>query len=51
MNCFLTLADPLIAAALKTMLSMGYTNEDGWLGDLLEVYGGDIDKTLDILHS
>lgn len=47
----LTLADPLVAAALETMLSMGFTNEGGWLGRLLEVKGGDIGKTLDVLHS
>lgn len=42
--------EPRLAWALQHMLGMGYTNEDGWLTDLLRANGGDIHMALEILH-
>lgn len=42
--------DPRIAHALEYMMSMGFTNEGGWLTQLLEAKQGDIASVLEILH-
>jgi sequestosome 1 len=44
------LTEPHIAEAVNRMMSMGFSNDGGWLTQLLENKDGDIDKALDVLQ-
>jgi len=41
--------DPKINVALQAMLNMGFTNDGGWLTNLLMAKQGDIGNTLDVI--
>lgn len=42
--------DPRIQVALQAMMNMGFSNDGGWLTNLLEAKNGDIGKALDVLQ-
>ena len=41
--------DMKIQNAVVTMMKMGFTNENGWLTNLLVSTGGDINKAMDYI--
>jgi len=43
-------SNPRVADAVQQMMAMGFTNEGGWLTQLLEAKDGDIMSVLEILH-
>lgn len=44
-------ADGHIESAVQQMMSMGYSNEGGWLTQLLTAHHGDIGRALDAIHA
>lgn len=44
------LIDPKIEEALKTMKTMGFNDDGGWLTQLLEAKDGNIMLVLDAIH-
>jgi len=48
---FFILVEPNIAESLQKMMLMGYSNDGGWLTDLLTFHKGDIGRALDAIHA
>ena len=42
--------DPKVAEALAQMKVMGFSDEGGWLSNLLKAKSGDIGKVLDVIQ-
>jgi len=50
-TCQCIAADGHIESAVQQMMSMGYSNEGGWLTQLLTAHHGDIGRALDAIHA
>ena len=42
--------DPKVAGALAQMQAMGFSDDGGWLSDLLKAKSGDVGKVLDAIQ-
>ena len=42
--------DPKVAVALAQMQAMGFSDDGGWLSDLLKAKSGDVGKVLDAIQ-
>lgn len=49
-NLFVCYSGPDVTAPLNTMLAMGFSNDNGWLSQLLQTVDGDIPSALDLLQ-
>ena len=42
--------EDIIGVGLQAMFNMGFTNEDGWLTQLMDATKGNIEEALDVLQ-